>query len=439
MEIVLDVNLVEQARKLQFSLAIKDRKPRLGRTVKKCFTGEEAALWLISSGICSVMPDALQLLTLMQRQGLIHHVKLETIVMTNPGIFMRFPEDEFQMLVDKARLKKKSRYGTASGSEALSDLWYINMPALAPDAIYNARNLLMNRIQASKHRLGLRQYMKSATGSQIVSAIVQQGLASAEQAVGFGNALLKAGAIHHVHLSKPFLDSQDLYRFPEHEFEIMVANYRQFHDHTFSFNPPPVESEDSRMKDALEKEKVASELPVELASSSRYWTSYRASRLYTLTVTVVEGYIDMNAGFDSHLDEMFATYCSLYLTRDPEGTHHTTSTSTKTLNPVWNYPISLMDVDYLDRVVIDLMAKRTYSQDIMLGQVCFEAHEVMDAGSKPLVVEFNCGGKFCEGAAAILTVTFDPLVAVSLAKPEEQVLYSVLSCLTLMTEKGRRF
>lgn len=37
---------------------------------------------------------------------------------------------------------------------------------------------------------------------------------------------------------------------------------------------------------------------------SRYWTSYRASKLYVLNLYVLEGFIDMSDDWDSHVDQV---------------------------------------------------------------------------------------------------------------------------------------
>lgn len=36
----------------------------------------------------------------------------------------------------------------------------------------------------------------------------------------------------------------------------------------------------------------------------RYWTSYRASKLYVLNLYVMEGFIDMSEDWDSHVDQV---------------------------------------------------------------------------------------------------------------------------------------
>lgn len=36
----------------------------------------------------------------------------------------------------------------------------------------------------------------------------------------------------------------------------------------------------------------------------RYWTSYRASKLYLLNLAVIKGFIDMSDDWDIHVDEV---------------------------------------------------------------------------------------------------------------------------------------
>lgn len=51
-----------------------------------------------------------------------------------------------------------------------------------------------------------------------------------------------------------------------------------------------------------------------LASScGRYWTSYRASKLYLLNLSVIKGFIDMSDDWDNHVDEVGITYTSTYV------------------------------------------------------------------------------------------------------------------------------
>lgn len=42
-----------------------------------------------------------------------------------------------------------------------------------------------------------------------------------------------------------------------------------------------------------------------LANAIRYWTSYRASKLYVLNLYVLEGFIDMSDDWDSHVDQVW--------------------------------------------------------------------------------------------------------------------------------------
>ncbi|CAN0086824.1 unnamed protein product, partial [Phaeothamnion confervicola] len=112
---------------------------------------------------------------------------------------------------------------------------------------------------------------------------------------------------------------------------------------------------------------------LELATASRYWTSYRASKLYDLNL--VEAYLDMSDDWDSHVDGLFSTYCECYLLRDKEGTTHRTVVAAKSLHLVWHSPISFSDVDYLDTVRIDLKARTQYGSDLQLATLQFEAHE----------------------------------------------------------------
>ncbi|CAN0239006.1 unnamed protein product, partial [Hapterophycus canaliculatus] len=48
---------------------------------------------------------------------------------------------------------------------------------------------------------------------------------------------------------------------------------------------------------------------LELATSSRYWTSYRASKLYLLNLSVIKGFIDMSDDWDNHVDEVCVCVC----------------------------------------------------------------------------------------------------------------------------------
>lgn len=42
-----------------------------------------------------------------------------------------------------------------------------------------------------------------------------------------------------------------------------------------------------------------------LANVFRYWTSYRASKLYVLNLYVLEGFIDMSDDWDNHVDQVW--------------------------------------------------------------------------------------------------------------------------------------
>lgn len=43
-----------------------------------------------------------------------------------------------------------------------------------------------------------------------------------------------------------------------------------------------------------------------LTLTLRYWTSYRASKLYLLNLSVMKGFIDMSDDWDNHVDEVRA-------------------------------------------------------------------------------------------------------------------------------------
>jgi len=44
---------------------------------------------------------------------------------------------------------------------------------------------------------------------------------------------------------------------------------------------------------------------------------------------------------------------------------------------VWNSPVAFRDVDYLDMIGIDLKAQTQLGQDILIGSLEFQAHEVL--------------------------------------------------------------
>lgn len=50
---------------------------------------------------------------------------------------------------------------------------------------------------------------------------------------------------------------------------------------------------------------------------TRYWTSYRASKLYVVNLSVIEGFIDMSEDWDHHVDEVTAIVFFFFLTPIP--------------------------------------------------------------------------------------------------------------------------
>ncbi|CAM9785040.1 unnamed protein product, partial [Ectocarpus sp. 12 AP-2014] len=369
---------------------VKNFKTMFGGTNKACFSGKSAVDWCLQKDLCSDEIDAIHLLNRMLERGLLHHCRLGKLVEPSDTAYYRFPQDHFKVLVDQTgaqqsvrrRLRPNSK--TLRGEAALKERWYADVPTLPSDKV-RKHGRVLQRLQPRDVTRGLRRYPMVFQGKEAVELLIDTGKAKdTTDALAIGNAFLRAGLFHQVNLRAPLRNDETLYRLAENQFAILVSRDQvwgsSYHGGTSNARYSSA-LDDSRvgtvisgsdLRDALETKGRSA---LELATASRYWTSYRASKLYVVNLTVVEGFIDMSEDWDHHVDEMFPTYCECYLTRDKEATTHSTIRSHKTLHPVWNCPVAFVDVDYLDVVRIDLKAQTQLGQDTTIGSIEFDAHE----------------------------------------------------------------
>eukprot|EP00903_Cladosiphon_okamuranus_P012466 g11675.t1 len=437
---------------MQSEVPVSDYKTLFGPKMRSCFTGKSAVKWCMEREVCTDDIDAIHLLNRMLEIGLLHHCRLNKLVENSATAYYRFPQDHFKVLVDQtgvnqtARRRLRPNSKTLQGEKALQERWYADVPTLPIEKVRKIGRVL-KQLSPKDITRGLRRHPMVFEGREAVKLFEESGVANnPTDALAIGNAFLRAGLFHQIQLRAPLRNDETLYRLAEHQFAILVSR-----DHVWGLyqgmshwygghgGGGSGSMDDSRVGTVISNSDVLEtrgESALELATSSRYWTSYRASKLYLLNLSVIKGFIDMSDDWDNHVDELFPTYCECYLTRDKDGTTHSTVRSHKTLHPVWNCPIAFRDVDYLDTIGIDLKAQTQLGQDILIGSLSFHAHEVMGKNND-IVVEFDCGSQqFADCAAAIIKVEFDPAVAVSVENPDSSKHHHLLTRGERRRERG---
>ncbi|CAM9599841.1 unnamed protein product [Ascophyllum nodosum] len=155
---------------------------------------------------------------------------------------------------------------------------------------------------------------------------------------------------------------------------------------------------------------------MDLARTSRYWTSYRASKTFRLTINIYEahlGFSSSSAHGSSHGDTSgLKVIARVRLPNDPTGEHHETRQS-RAPNPVWDQAIVLNDVAYSESVRVEVLGSRKIGENPVLASKQFEVHDVMGLSlrDEASLFQLECDRSRARFGVILMSFRFDPPVA----------------------------
>ena len=142
---------------------------------------------------------------------------------------------------------------------------------------------------------------------------------------------------------------------------------------------------------------------LESVQKSHFWSVYRASRTYRLTLHLYSAKLYATDSSSVTIDP----YLVVFLQRDREGTKQKTAVVRRTLEPEWNRSIVFSGLDYLEQVRIEVKTVKQFQDNPLLCAHDFvlrdAMHQYAGAGAAVLPVQ----GEKISGEV-IVGFEFDP-------------------------------
>jgi len=181
-------DLIQLLKDPNEGLARKTRKYKK-QEYKKAFIGSEAVDWMVSKMRIKTRKAAVQLGETLLHRGIIEHVSHSEPFLDSKTSYYRF------------RSKK----------ERQTSVWY-------PDEkITYLIDMMRLNLELKTRSWRLVKYKDCFTGCDLVDWLSTHLKLSREDAVAFGQEMMRRSIFHHVTFSEPFVDEPHLYRFYQDE------------------------------------------------------------------------------------------------------------------------------------------------------------------------------------------------------------------------------
>uniref|UniRef100_A0A7S2BYM4 C2 domain-containing protein n=1 Tax=Florenciella parvula TaxID=236787 RepID=A0A7S2BYM4_9STRA len=156
---------------------------------------------------------------------------------------------------------------------------------------------------------------------------------------------------------------------------------------------------------------------MDAATTSPYWNSYRASRTYRLTIHFFEAQLQVAENSKANPQgAMLDPYVVVFLTRDREGSKQKTSVQKKSLSPVWNQSLVFNELNYSDKLRVEIKANRQFQVNDFLCGFDFIVADVMAQSVQECQPSYRLVGEKVTGTL-LAAFDFDPPVPLDIEPP----------------------